>query len=45
MKKKIAGLVIIFLTAGCIGAAGFWQGRNREEDTEKSLVREKNSGK
>lgn len=34
MKKKIAGLVIIFLTAGCIGAAGFWQERNRKEDTE-----------
>lgn len=30
MKKKIAGLVIIFLTAGCIGAAGFWQERNRK---------------
>ena len=34
MKKKIAGLVIIFLTVGCIGAAGFWQERNRKEDTE-----------
>lgn len=36
MKKKIAGLVIIFLTVGCIGAAGFWQERNRKEDTENS---------
>lgn len=34
MKKKIAGLVIIFLTVGCIGAAGFWQEGNRKEDTE-----------
>ena len=34
MKKKVAGLVIIFLTVGCIGAAGFWQEGNRKEDTE-----------
>lgn len=41
MKKKIAGLVIIFLTAGCIGAADFWQERNRKTESateEKSVV-------
>ena len=27
MKKKIAGLVIIFLTVGCIGAAGVQRGK------------------
>ena len=41
MKKKIAGLVIIFLTTACIGAAGFWQERNRKTESateEKSVV-------
>ena len=41
MKKKIAGLVIIFLTAGCIGAADFLQERNRKTESateEKSVV-------